>query len=38
MAGLNRTPGSKDGNSKVAGMSVKMGKNQVGVRQDNIFE
>ena len=34
-AGLDK--GKKDGN-KLAGMSVKMGKNRVGVSQDNIFE
>ena len=40
MAALDRNPNSsnKNKNPKVAGMSVKMGKNQVGVRQDNIFE
>ena len=35
MAGLDKD--KKDGN-KLVGMSVKMGKNRVGVRQDNIFE
>ena len=35
MAGLDKD--KKDGN-KLAGMSVKMGKNRVGVSQDNIFE
>ena len=34
MAGLDK---DKNGN-KLAGMSVKMGKNRVGVSQDNIFE
>ena len=42
LAGLGRKPGSSTGSgtsaSKVAGMSVKMGKNRVGVSQDNIFE
>lgn len=42
VASLGRKPGSAGGgantDSKVAGMSVKMGKNRVGVSQDNIFE
>ncbi len=40
IAGLGRKPGShkKNKNSKVAGMSVKSGKDHVGVGQDNIFE
>ena len=45
MAANGRGPGSAGGagsgsdkGSKVAGMSVKMGKNKVGVSQDNIFE
>ena len=45
IAANGRRPGSAGGDgsgsdkgSKVAGMSVKMGKNKVGVSQDNIFE
>lgn len=40
VASLGRKPGSSENDeaSKVAGMSVKMGKGQVGVSQDNIFE
>ena len=40
MAGhFGRKPGSdKKGGTKMAGMSVKMGKDNVGVKQDNIFD
>ncbi len=37
LAGLGGK-GSKEGSTKVAGMSVKRGKDRVGVSQDNIFQ